>query len=124
MCIRDRVSTQSTGLVFRSTKMSFFGTRYALRYGQLMRQRAANVQGCACAAQRWNAAAAQMECLPGSIGRAKTDFSQFVGRFKDGSATGSDAWRLVQVASAWGAAFLVGTALGRGSFQGYKYIKE
>mmetsp|Transcript_19713 Transcript_19713/g.33866 ORF Transcript_19713/g.33866 Transcript_19713/m.33866 type:complete len:104 (+) Transcript_19713:46-357(+) len=103
--------------------MSIFVQRYLIRTAKLARQRADNVKACSCSAQRWNAVASQLECLPGGLGRAKTQFWSDIARFKSGKATGADVWYGVKMLAAWGTAGLLGTVAGRKSIQGYKLYR-
>jgi hypothetical protein len=51
--------------------MSFLMQRYPLRWAAYFRRQADAKKACSCTAQRYNAIASQLECLPGSYGRAK-----------------------------------------------------
>lgn len=51
--------------------MSFLMQRYPLRWAAFLRRQADAKKACSCSAQRYNAAASQLECLPGSVRRAK-----------------------------------------------------
>lgn len=51
--------------------MSFLMQRYPLRWAAFLRRQADAKKACSCSAQRYNAVASQLECLPGSVRRAK-----------------------------------------------------
>jgi hypothetical protein len=51
--------------------MSFFAQRYPLRWAAWLRRQADAKKACSCQAQRNNALASQLECMPGSLRRAR-----------------------------------------------------
>jgi hypothetical protein len=125
--------------------MSFLMQRYPLRWAAYLRRQADAKKACSCTAQRYNAMASQLECLPGSYGRAKVcrslqkkkkkkknwivnvccgcaaqiEFGQFVGRFQSGNYTGADVLKVGRILLAWGAAWMLGGMFGRKNVQGH-----